>query len=260
MAYISNCLTHWVGRTAPSDDERYNILVNAIIARRELLFSPCLWNFHTRFGGVENHRIPMICFTDIPFSEVTVHCDRYSRFGISLAKNYLANCLASPVGYVLNPFAFEGYSFLHHRLHGIRSLIDGKEIPDGKHKGQVFRVNELLAHLQSICCFLENYDKEEYRFNDSQPHPFPEQEKFFDNPSALYYEREWRLVERRGSRWPWDEYRDGRHYFRFEPQFVRYVIMPHSFLTRFAEDSARCMGDYPQPRPSVLAFEDLRYM
>ena len=148
--------------------------------------------------------------------------DRYSCFGISFAKNYLANCLVSPVGYVLNPFIFQAYSELMHTLDGIRSIVDGKVIPEGPKKGEVCDPRQLKACVQSLAILFESYGRDEYEFNECQARPHSHQDSFFDRPDAPYYDmREWRMVERSGSEFPWDEYREGRHYFRFEPEFVR---------------------------------------
>jgi len=265
MAYISNCLTHWVGRRAESNDLRYDLLVNTILARQELLFSPCPWQFSTKYGGITKDggiikvAFPIIAFTDIPFTEVGHHCTHYSPFGISLAKHYLVNCLASPVAYALNPFIFQAYSDLMHDLFGISSLVDGKIIPEGRHKGEKCDTKKMRACVQAMAVWFLNYDQREYEFNEVQPHPHRHQEFVFDRPDALYYEREWRMVERHGSKFPWDEYRDGRHYFRFEPQYVRFIIMPRAYLSTFSADAAVCLQKYPRPLPPVLAFEDLSF-
>jgi hypothetical protein len=39
MAYISNKLTHWLGRQASTPDEQYMLLTEKILAKKELLFS-----------------------------------------------------------------------------------------------------------------------------------------------------------------------------------------------------------------------------
>lgn len=260
MAYISNCLTHWVGARESSDDNRYEILVKSILARQELLYNLCEWNFRSKYGGVNNHHFPMICFADIPFTETYNHCEKYSRFGLSFSKSYLTNCLASPVGYVLNPDVFKAYSFLYHRLNGIRSLFEGKEIPEGQHKGEICRWKDITHNLHEIVFFLEGYDKEGYEFSHSGI-PLPEQEAYFENPHALYYEREWRMLslEERSTR-PWDVDHDGKRYFKFDPNHLMYIIMPRSYLKRFSEDAAVYLKGCPSPLPTVIAFESLKYL
>ena len=106
MAYVSNVLTHWVGR-GKTIDEQYAILTNDILKKKELIYSLSPWHFGSKYGGPTDPTqlpIPMISFADIPFSECARHCDRYSHFGLSFDKGYLANCYASPVGYVQHPF------------------------------------------------------------------------------------------------------------------------------------------------------------
>jgi hypothetical protein len=259
MAYISNYLTHWAGRALASEDDRYDLLVNKIIARRELLFSECAWEFRSKYGGVRSLNVPVVSFTDIPFSDVEEHCHRYSRFGISLSKNYLTNCLASPVAYVLNPFVFEAYSALRHSLEGLRPLADGQILPQGRRKGEKCDISQMCVWLQAIAFFYQNYDTREYVFNEMQAHPRDDQEGYFDRADALYYEREWRLIERFGSRFPWDVNSDGQHFFHFEARYVKFIIMPRAYTTRFAANAPDCLKDYPPPHPSLLAFEDLKY-
>jgi hypothetical protein len=259
MAYISNHLTHWAGRGMASDDDRYDLLINNILAKRELLFSSCPWEFCAKYGGVTNFSIPVICFTDIPFGEVERHCSRYSRFGVSLTKNYLTNCLASPVAYTLSPFVYEAYSGLLHSLWGIQSLVDGKILPEGKHQGTTCDIQKMLMWVQTLAIFYQNYDRQEYVYNEKRMHPRPDQDSYFERPEALYYEREWRLIERQGSQLPWDVYRDGKHFFRFEPAYVRFIVMPRTYVNRFAADASKCLKDYPSLQPSILAFEDLKY-
>jgi len=59
MAYISNKLTHWVGKNKPPE-EQYNILTQNILKEKELRFGKCEWNFGTKDIIIKNHMINMI--------------------------------------------------------------------------------------------------------------------------------------------------------------------------------------------------------
>jgi hypothetical protein len=261
MAYVSNVLTHWVGRGKPCDDQ-YNILTQLILRRKELLFGSSPWNFRSKYGGVTQFQISMISFSDIPFSESSKHCSKYSRFGLSFEKHYLANCLTSPVGYVQNPFVHENFSYIITHLQGMKGLLNGTEIPDGKAKGEKFDVEKLLSRFQYMMCFLEDHSKVEFIYNEAKPEPFPGQEGFFQDPSSLYYEREWRMVpSTTGMNLPWLQTRDGKTYFGFDERYLKWVIVPKAYLPRFHQEWASIFSDYRLGHiPSVVAYEDLEYI
>ena len=261
MAYVSNCLTHWVGRGKPVD-EQYRILTECILIKRQLLYGSAPWHFSSKYGGLKKDRqftIPMVCFTDIPFSECVHHCQRYSEFGVSFDKVHLVNCLASPVGYALNPLIFESYSYISHTLHGIRGLVDGKTIPDGLRKGEGVSIHDLLRRFQYMCGFLEQYSEREFDFAENRPEPREGQEEFFEDPSALYYEREWRMALSEDAKdLRWNECCGGKYYFTFGEQYLKYVIVPREYIDRFRKEEDNVFADY-RVRPSVLLFEDLKH-
>lgn len=110
--YVSDDLTHFVGRSAYSDDEAFDRLV-AIIGDGWLLST------EARKGGfrVENrasftitpsapfsgneHYVPgMVCFADIPEPALKIHTDKYKRFGLAFPKTFLIAKGARPVYYV----------------------------------------------------------------------------------------------------------------------------------------------------------------
>ena len=262
MAYVSNVLTHWVGR-GKSPDQQYTILTQSILKKKELLYSACPWHFRSKYGGVERSEITMISFADIPFSECARHCDKYSHFGISFDKRYLANCLACPVGYVQHPFIHNNYSYIYHGLHGVKGLLSGTEIPEGKRKGEKFNPHELLTRFQYIMAFLEDHSVDEFKYNEPPAKlPLSGQEGFFENPSALYYEREWRMVlSGKATSLPWHEAREGKTYFRFEGQYVKWVIVPREYVPRLRDEQTSIFGDYPlRGIPSIVAYEDLAFL
>ena len=260
MAYVSNVLTHWVGRGKPCD-EQYNILTQLILRRKELLFDSCPWNFCSKYGGVTNYQVPMISFADIPFSESAKHCCKYSRFGLSFEKHYLANCLTSPVGYVQHPFIHMNYSYIFHRLQGMKDVLKGTEIPNGKAKGEKFDAEQLLVRFQYMMGFLENHSRDEFRYNESAAEPLPGQEGFFQDPSSLYYEREWRMVlSSTPANLPWLQTRDGKTYFRFDERYLKWVIVPKGYLPHLQGEWASIFSDYRLGNiPSVVAYEDMEY-
>jgi hypothetical protein len=148
---------------------------------------------------------------------------------------------------------------LYHSLEGLRPLVDGLTLPAGRRAGEPCSITEMLVWLHAITFFYQSYDKQEYIFNEVQAHPHESQETYFERADALYYEREWRLIERNGSTFPWDLYRDGQHFFHFEARYAKFIIMPRKYIAQFALSGRDCLKSYPVPQPSVLAFEDLKY-
>jgi hypothetical protein len=78
---------------------------------------------------------------------------------------------------------------------------------------------------------------------------------YFSDESDYYYEREWRAIYREGDKFGWVSAHDGRHYFRFDAQSIRYVIVPEEFLER-ALDGVPSVVD-KTARLEIVAFEKL---
>jgi hypothetical protein len=149
MAYTSDELTHFLGRSLPSDDERFELLCRVIdggvlldpshINRRDGIFMAGLRDNETgeiadavEYSSVPNVRHDMgsrvsdnrliqfeiVCFCDIPLNELGVHCSKYGRFGLSFSKLFLVKQGASPVMYVPTPGAFRLKLEERHRKSG----------------------------------------------------------------------------------------------------------------------------------------------
>lgn len=260
MAYISNYLTHWLGRNEESDDCRFKLL-KKILKDRALLYGRCGWNFSSKWGGInnpENFKIPMICFTDIPFSESLPHREKYSSFGISFDKGYLVQCLAAPVGYAINPEVFEAYSALYKSISALRNTIDVQNISrssDGPNGANRITADYLLGKLQTIANFHQNLCLEEFIFNTGEDFPIEREVRKVIDQRASYYEREWRMIFSEGKNRKWEICTDGARFFKFRPEFVRYLILPRKFVGKI---NSELKGLIPEGQmPEVLASEDL---
>ena len=133
MAYVSNDLIHFVGRSLASDAQRYELLNKIVnggvlldpshIGRRDPIFRAVL---DSSGDGVEYSSYPnvrhdlgsklsdnalvqfeVVCFCDIPTEELSIHCAKYGRFGLSFSKTFLVTQGASPVMYIPKPGSFE---------------------------------------------------------------------------------------------------------------------------------------------------------
>jgi len=107
--YVSEELTHFVGRAEPNDDARYKLLL-------EILRSGSLKSS----ASAPDSRLPQriepdlskplssnecyvphcVCFCDIPRNCLRLHMGKYSRFGVAFTKEWLDSRGASPVLYV----------------------------------------------------------------------------------------------------------------------------------------------------------------
>jgi hypothetical protein len=114
--YISRELTHFVGR-GRSEEEQYAVLVDGILKSGWLRHSPTspmepIESLES--GGVslstapnatdippgELYRPQVVCFCDIPVSDLEIHMRKYSPFGLSFLKPFLIDKGANPVFYI----------------------------------------------------------------------------------------------------------------------------------------------------------------
>jgi Putative abortive phage resistance protein AbiGi, antitoxin len=215
QTYVSDELTHFVGRAIKEPGKRYE-LFRAVVRGRSLHAS-----FRDELGpGVgmlsdgqkplsknEAIKCTMLCFCDIPLSQLAVHMGKYGSFGIAFSKRFLLARGAMPVHYVARN--------AHHN--GI-----GRNAP--RSVGE--RFDELRREMQRVRWDLEQYVTEidgPFRFLSKLPAPgtprghqvlgrFSAMQseiedlifsglKFFESglpeehEENYYMEREWRLRE-----------------------------------------------------------------
>lgn len=105
--YVSEQLTHFVGRGLASTDEQFELLTSIVEAGVLL---------HPTFGGssgVEMFEFPLrelganerfltnaVCFCDIPEPDLEIHMAKYSRFGLAFLRAFVVSQGGSPVFYV----------------------------------------------------------------------------------------------------------------------------------------------------------------
>jgi Putative abortive phage resistance protein AbiGi, antitoxin len=113
--YVSLELTHFVGKGL-SEDQQYSLLVNDILKGGCLKFPPvddnrCIEGLSGNLPIVGGTRTPGLddteaaysqrtCFCDIPVTDLEIHMNKYSRFGLSFLKRFLIGKGANPVMYV----------------------------------------------------------------------------------------------------------------------------------------------------------------
>ena len=132
LGYVSNNLTHFVGRSLAADELRYELLAKIFrggvlldpshIGRRDPIFqvkmspgptgsvplSACSGLDYSSYPNVRHDlgtklsdnalvQFDIVCFCDIPRSELAIHCAKYSHFGLAFPRLFLVNAGASPV-------------------------------------------------------------------------------------------------------------------------------------------------------------------
>lgn len=110
--YTSNLLCHFVGRSRPNEDERFDLLVNIIKGNQLIANLSEPDNPHSLFQGnyqCENvgevfGKCDCVCFCDIPNEALSIHINKYSKFGFGFEKTFIANQGARPVMYVPQNF------------------------------------------------------------------------------------------------------------------------------------------------------------
>ena len=107
--YVSDELTHFVGREK-AENEQYGILVNSILRTGWLTYPPhditrprtLTADFSQPISTDQALRYEVVCFCDIPQTDLAIHVRKYSRFGLAFKKEFLIAKGASPVFYVVN--------------------------------------------------------------------------------------------------------------------------------------------------------------
>lgn len=105
--YVSQKLTHFVGRSLGCDDQRYELLAK-VLCEKWLTHPP-----HDRskpgsfsiqgtgnFSRGEMYHPGVVCFCDIPLADLAIHMRKYSRFGLSFRRSFLVERGATPVFYI----------------------------------------------------------------------------------------------------------------------------------------------------------------
>ena len=226
--YISDELTHFVGRRFNQEDDAYErqyALLLDILRSGELGTGRELragYNPNERFSGNEYYRSNMVCFSDIPVPDLGIHMKKFSRFGLSFRKQYLIAHGANPVFYVArNSMAKLAHGEMRRRA----------EYFDGQHE----KVWKFFQHFEDAppqaCGDLD--PQEIRRILGFLVYHFFSFVKFYDeglpadHSENFYMEREWRIFGN----------------LEFSLDQVRRVIFPQDFARRFRDDLPEYFGE-----------------
>lgn len=215
--YVSDELTHFVGRGLP-EEEQYALLVEVL---RSGLLAPegervdgdLVVDLDEPLSGNRSYQPEAVCLCDIPLGDLHLHIAKYSPFGLAFAKPYLVARGASPMFYVAadapadedasRAQAFDEMAREHHTLRETAtSLLDHDDARAAGLARRYLRYAHLLDfHVYSYTKFFS----------------YPEEAEAAENH---YMEREWRLL---GA-------------LRFSREDVRRVVFPESYAPRFRKD------------------------
>lgn len=107
--YISHELTHFVGskfrksKNKSKEDRQYELLVR--ILGEGWLYNPkvgvsLVINPNAKISQNEMYSPQMVCFSDIPVEDLTLHITKYSSFGISFDKDFIVQQGGVPMHYI----------------------------------------------------------------------------------------------------------------------------------------------------------------
>ena len=230
--YISNELTHFVGRSFRSEfnahEKQYRLMVSILrsgsLGRK--VEAPPLGASDQKFSDNEFYRHNLVCFSDIPVPDLGLHMGKFSRFGLAFEKSFLIRKGANPVFYVarnaraLDPgdrerLLWELFEQNHEQLWRLFASLGAAEEKEGCEVAPGFgtdKVKKLFDFLvRHVFSFVKFYDEG----------------LLADDMNNFYMEREWRIL---GT-------------LDFELSDVRRVIFPEKFARSFRRDAPEYFGE-----------------
>ena len=158
MTISANTLFHFTSR--------YDTLIKILQSRffPRLCLERGLW-----YPGNRKWAIPMVCFCDIPLSNIAEHTKKYGNYAIGIKKTWAIEQGVTPILYVHDKSSFIG--------HGLDALIWSLELSkkDSEH------LSERLTRVMSMFFMMKPY--EGYQVRDGERKKI----RFYD-------EREWRFI------------------------------------------------------------------
>ncbi len=249
QTYISNELTHFVGKNDGNKDEQYSRLFKILcegklchhlsdtihLHNSELGTIPCInIKIDTSAKISENFMYypAMVCFCDIPKENLRIHIEKYSRFGLSFDKDFIIQHGGRPVYYIpiecpnqtrflrnIGPNISDIFNNFAQSLvnNSTAKIIDKVDNPISTIKDSDIIKNSTFNSFLTLYIF--SYIK---FFNHN----------LSDNDgSNFYFEREWRVLES----------------LEFSISDVKSIYIPKWYYERFREDFPQYNGEIIHP-------------
>lgn len=224
--YVSTELSHFVGRTSETDEDRFQLFLQ--IARSGLLTArpgtkgQTSWlNTGGSFREETLYGIDCVCFCDIPLQDLHVHFQKYSRFGFSFRKGFLVPQGANPVYYVGVDTPLRTMLGRSSRSDQFQTaVLELTRIEDELEERS--RADVDLRSLHNTMVTVNGFLRA-HVFGFAKP--FEERRRLTD-PENYYMEREWRVHGE----------------VRFELTDVRRIFIPEAFAERLRDELAEFHG------------------
>ncbi len=230
--YVSKYLTHFAGRKEANDDAKYNLLQRII--KSGWLLSGAMANtptsdlpsriqqvsydFPHNLAGVDLNSAfiaDVVCFTDIPQSDLRLHMKKFGRFGLSFTKEQLLSKGANPVFYISKRSVDRSEGGITFETLFRKELQNCIDLYTG-----------FQASLVNVKRMFTPDETAQFRMHIFMLKYFLSFLKFWDNTdddgqeSNFYMEREWRIF---GG-------------FQFTIQDIQKVLLPREYATFFRRD------------------------
>jgi hypothetical protein len=118
LSYVSDELTHFVGRSLPDHQSRYALLHEILrtgwlkASHRDQLGPGFVGQSDGRkaLSGNDAIKCTSVCFCDIPVTTLATHMKKYGPFGVAFDKRIMLHSGATPVHYVASNARHRGVS------------------------------------------------------------------------------------------------------------------------------------------------------
>jgi hypothetical protein len=223
--YISSELSHFVGRRSLVDVQQQYTILKTILETGRIAYDPgapqtngirskgLLGNLNGSFVSNTMYRPKMVCFCDIPASDLAIHTNKYGVCGLSFSKEFLVEKGAIPVFYVTEKAAaeFDGPAVMFERLVDAIRRCDLNNLPPElqgflkSSSGNPSLVEQVKYFIHfNIFSYIQCFN---YSLSD-------------ENEQNYYFEREWRSL----------------YDVKFSLSDVLRVFMPEAMSKQFLSD------------------------
>lgn len=241
--YVSEELTHFVGRNLSSEEERYLLLLS-ILREGVLSFPPhfprkgqqaATFSDDQHLSTNMRYTTGTVCFCDIPPGDLHLHMRKYGRFGLGFRKSFLRGQSVNPVFYVdatgTIPLADQADTgdptrggLYHKAIRAIESAFERYEERlaaderEAKTAEERQKVGKEEWDLDMARSFLQFHLFSHLKLFDGA--------KLEEDPDNFYMEREWRAIEA----------------VEFTVGDVHRIIIPSTFAHRLRADVPEYVG------------------